>query len=487
MLHPRGNALITALVFFGIFATLTGALLETTNLEIKESERSVASDRGLAVAEAGIAYARWHLAHAPDDFTDGTGQPGPYRHTYRDPQIGAIGTFELTITPRNACTGVTRIQSKGWMNDAPTVARTIAITEGAPALTSYAFLSNANVWFGGNEELKGPTHSNGGIRMDAEQSGVATSARETYVCGTEHGCSPPQTKPGIWGTGTGSGKGLWDFPGTTIDFAAVAVNLLDLKTQAVAANRYFGASTAYGYHAVIRNTGMVDVYRVTGVAPAVWGYDARGGWVQTIEKITSEVLVTAVATAEQATCGVGNLLFFEDQLWVEGEARRPVTLVAARFPDTDSTNASIIINGHLTTPSSGQEGKTGSIGLIAQKDVLFPLEVQDTIEVHAALFAQKGHVFRNYYCSDERYNRYGYQCRSGYRNYLTRTSITFNGSLISNQLTAWTWVDGSGNVTNGFRSGESTHDTRLSFTPPPYFPRQGASKMLTWEEVPNAP
>lgn len=478
--NRRGNTLTIALVFVGIFMILTTAVLSYVQLEIKVSKRSIADAQAFAAAEAGIEYYRWHLAHAPDDFMDGTGETREYTHEYRDPQGGRIGTFTLAIEPRNVCDGSVRIIARGVSDSDPSRTRTVAIQFGAPALTKYAFVTNANIWFAGGGELKGPVHGNNGIRMDAEHKSRVTSAKETYICGQEHLCSPPTTKPGIWGSGSGGTKGLWDFPVEEINFNTLALDLRAIQQTAVAANTAFGPSNAFGYHAKLNTNATVDVFRVTAIAPKVWGYDGRTGWVEQTEKIASETLVRTITLPEATACGAGNVLFFEDALWVNGETKQPVTLVAGRFT---ADEASIIINGNLATPAAGQDGKQGTIGLIAQKDVLIPLESPDTLDIHAALFAQKGHVFRNYYCSDERLNRYGYKCNRNYNNFIIRSAANVKGTVITNQTSAWRWVDSQQRVISGYRGGDSTFETRLIFTPPPFFPRQGEDRVIRWEEV----
>lgn len=461
----RGSTLPVALAFLGIFLVLTTALLSYVQLEIHVSQRSIADGQAFASAEAGIEYARWRLAHAPDDTTPSTNE-------YRDPQGGLVGTFEFTISPRSTCSGSTRVVVKGHSADQKRT-RNIAITYGAPALTKYSYLTDSNVWFGGGE-LKGPVHANGGIRMDSDDKSRITSAKQTYICGAEHDCNPPITKPGVWGAGDGGAKGLWDFPTGKIDFDTIILRLPVFQQQAEAANTYFEPSKALGYHARMNENGTLNIFRVTEVKPKIWGYDGRTGWVETAEGIKKEVLVRTVTIPEANACGEKSLFFFDDTLWVDGATKRPVTVIGS---------ASIIINGGLTTPASGNEGKLGSIGIIAQNDILIPLESADTLELHAAIFAQKGHIFRNYYCSDERLNRYGYKCNKSYAPFILRSTISRKGTMISNQIPAFTWVDDSGKIISGYRGEEGDYDTRLIFTPPPFFPKQGDNRILTWEEV----
>ncbi|KKW36395.1 MAG: hypothetical protein UY81_C0030G0008, partial [Candidatus Giovannonibacteria bacterium GW2011_GWA2_53_7] len=448
-------------------------------VEIKVSERSLADSEAFAAAEAGIEYARWQLAHASYVVTEKTEATYPYR----DAGGNAVGTFTITITPPSGCDSAITIRARGASAKDPRRTRAIAVRYGATPLTRYAFLTNANIWFGGADELKGPVHANGGIRMDAKSSARMTSAKATYICGTEHGCSPPVTKPGVWGSGDGGKKGLWDFPLPAIGFQKIATDLRALQMQAQNANTYFGPSGAFGYHITLQTNGTAIITRVTAVQQKIWGYDGRNGWVETAEGIAQEMAVRSMTIPEATGCGVANLLFFEDTVWVDGATKHPVTIVAGRLPISDATDASIFINGNLTTPASGDAGKEGTIGLIAQKDILIPLAAPDTLELHAALIAQNGHVFRNYYCSDEKLNKYGYKCNRAYAPLVLRNALHLKGTIVTNQTTAWSWVDAKGSVISGYRGGESTYETRLIITPPPFFPTEGAYRILSWEEV----
>ena len=75
--------------------------------------------------------------------------------------------------------------------------------------------------------MDGRIHANSGIRMDADQNALASSAVATYTCGAGHGCrTSGEPKPGIWGSGAGGPRGLWRFPSTSVPFAAITADLV---------------------------------------------------------------------------------------------------------------------------------------------------------------------------------------------------------------------------------------------------------------------
>jgi hypothetical protein len=79
---------------------ILGALVNWAGTNIKSSRNEVNREQALQIAEAGVEYYRWHLAHAQNDFQDGSTTPsGPYVHNYYDKDGNLIGAFSLTITP----------------------------------------------------------------------------------------------------------------------------------------------------------------------------------------------------------------------------------------------------------------------------------------------------------------------------------------------------------------------------------------------------
>jgi hypothetical protein len=154
-----------------------------------------------------------------------------------------------------------------------------------------------------------------------------------------------------------------------------------------------------------------------------------------------------------------------------------VTLASAKFPES-SNKSKIIINGNLIYD---QKNNNNVLGLVSQKDIIIPLYgATDNLEIDAALLAQKGRVFRKHYC-------YGTGCvhpvPANAKNYILRENITIYGSIISNSIWTWTWVNSSGNPTSGYQNTSTTYDPNLTYNPPPAFPTTGEPKMVNWEEA----
>ncbi len=497
----KGSMLLTVLIVgFILSMTLTAiASLLVANSKITRQKEN--QEKAFQIAEAGLNYYRWQLAHDRDDYTGVSEQP------YYDQTGSLLGYFTVTVeatgvtgygqrvtlchkpgtaaertiivsgesmaahlahgdyegecaTTVESNTNVITLTSTGWTTDNPNIQRTIKARYGQPSLARYAFITNSNIWFGNTEVISGQVHSNGGIRMDGTCNSLMTSIKETYICGEEHGCADEE-KPGIWGAGTDDD--LWDFPITEgIDFDAVTVDLDTIKTEADTSGVYLSASGAYGYIIDFDSAGTFNVRKVTKLEDPAWGYDGTD-WVYESYSYKNSSNVGTY------TIPSNGLIFVEDDAWVEGDVDGRVTLVAARLPDGDYEDANIYIQNDINYTS--QDG-VNVLGLIAQNDILIPLYSDDELNIDAALLAQKGHIFRLYYDAAD------------YPLYALRSSLTLYGTIISNAVWTFNWVsEAGGPVTSGYETTSTTYDSYLFYSPPPSFPTEDEYEFISWEEV----
>ncbi|MEK7100997.1 MAG: hypothetical protein AAB921_02765, partial [Patescibacteria group bacterium] len=235
----RGYLMLTTIVFGAIFFGVLGALASFVLTENKLQMNTTSGNRGLAIAEAGLEYYRWFLAHNPNDLQNGTGVPGPYTIAYDDPEGGQTGTITLTVTGNASCGQTTSIdiRSTGTPLENPGADRTIVARYARPTVAQFSYVLNSTVWAGDDRVISGPYHSNGGIRMDGTANAPVTSSLSSWLCTSSFGCSPNQTKAGVWGTGPN--QSLWEYPVPQVDFAGIAADFTNLKTTATASGLYF--------------------------------------------------------------------------------------------------------------------------------------------------------------------------------------------------------------------------------------------------------
>jgi hypothetical protein len=176
----RGYILIYTLVFGSIIVMTLGGFVTWGVNYLKVANHTLHQEESARISEAGIQYYKWHLAHAPNDFQDGTGAGGPYVHDYKDKDGNTIGTFTLTVTPPVSGSNIVTIESEGTALADPTAKKKVRVKMAPESIAKYAVLSDSSLYFPTSSEIFGPVHSNNGIRFDGLAHNIVTSSRETY-------------------------------------------------------------------------------------------------------------------------------------------------------------------------------------------------------------------------------------------------------------------------------------------------------------------
>ncbi|MBI3963497.1 MAG: hypothetical protein HY341_00705, partial [Candidatus Kerfeldbacteria bacterium] len=165
-IRTNGFLVIHVLVVATIALLFLGGLASWTALSILSARQASNRERAIQIAEAGVDYYRWHLAHAPQDFQDGTGIPGPYVHPFTDKNGVQIGTFSLDISPPPLGSSLVTVTSTGAAEGNLGAPRTIRVQLAKPSFAQFAVVANDVMRFGAGTEVFGPIHSNNGIRFD---------------------------------------------------------------------------------------------------------------------------------------------------------------------------------------------------------------------------------------------------------------------------------------------------------------------------------
>lgn len=455
-----GTVLIFELVLMFVVSLTLLSILGYAAQQTKLGRSTMLREQALHVAEAGINYYQWHLAHFPEDYTDGNGGScspcGPYVHDYIDSDTQEVlGQYSLTITPPLVGSTVTEIESKGWTTSHPSTTRVIRTKYGIPSLAKFAFLTNSDAWIGAEEIVNGPFHTNGGVRFDGEGNAPITSAKETYTCTSTFGCSPSETKPGVWGAAPSATQSFWQYPVPNQDFSGISTDLAEMKSKSQLDGIYLPPSSARGYSLVFSSDGTVTVYKVTSLRSHATGTDVNG--VAHPEDIDYKNR-TLQFIQNLPTNGI---IFVEDDVWVEGVVNGRVTVAAAQLPYNPGGAPDIMIPNSITYLA--KDG-THSLGLISQRHVLVTYFAPVSLEIDAALIAQNGSCQRYYYNGN------------------VKNSISIFGSVSSFGTWTWSWVNGSNQVISGYSTTSTTYDSNLLYSPPPSFPLTADGyTQLSWE------
>lgn len=470
---PRGYLMLLALIFGAVFITVFGGLMFFVLSENRLQSQNSISAKAFALAEAGLEYYKWHLAHYPNDTQNGTGSPGPYVIAYDDPEAGTTGTYTLTINGNESCGQLTSVDivSTGASSEAPTVSRTVSARYARPSVGTYSYILNADVWAGSDRVILGPYHSNFGIRMDGTANSSVSSSISSWNCTSSFGCSPAQpTAPRI--IGSGPNQNLWvPYAVPQVDFGDISANFGDLKTLASAEGLYYPryststatTSPAYwnGYRITFNANDTITVRRVSNTTLlSVTPVNSAESW------NTDRALVAVDAAYETraipADCG---LIFVEDNVWVEGTIPSKVTLVVA-----DVVNANVTPNAYLRG-NIQYEATDGSDGftLIAENNVLIAPNAPSDMTLNGIFIAQGGAFGMN-----------AYLCASGYA---VKDDLVILGTTVSNKRTGTQWTTLCSGDHKGFQSRVDSYDTNVASDPPPFTPVVSNDyQLIEWRE-----
>ncbi len=465
--HNKGALLILVLIFGAIFLTLIVGFMRVVLIQVTVQKEMTHSAQAREIAEAGLDYYKWRLAHYPDDLQNGTNAPGPYVMVYEDPELGPVGEFSLEFASTTYCGDVSSIEitSTGHTYGNPDVKRTVYGRYARPTVAEYAYIINSNVWAGDDRTIIGPYHSNGGIRMDGVNNSIVTSGQETWKCDSNYGCSP--TKHNANGViGDGPNHDLWSFPSTPINFTGLTVDLANMQDKAKnGGGVYIPPSGKQGYKIVLKSNGTFDLYVVNKKDNEPQG----NAWGYRLNKIKNAKYEGNYNIS--ASCP---LVFVEDMVWLEGEVSGLVTIAAADV-DTVGSDPSMILNNNITY-SSDEAGLLA----IAEYDMLVGFDVPNNMELEGIFVAQNGHFGRNFYNAND--------LPSAWDQYVKRNSLTINGTIVSNGSVGTKWICYAWwlgeHYCSGFETRFNSYDRNLVDNPPPLAPRTSDDfKFVEWLEV----
>jgi hypothetical protein len=458
--HHHGYLLVLVLVFgsalFVILSSAIGFAIGQVQVVTARYEIQRATD----IAEAGLNYYRWRLAHFPNDTSNVVGQQ------YFDPEGAAIGEFSLQVSSSTFCGDIAAIEvrSSGFTYSAPQYVRTVQARYVRPTVAEYAYIINSNVWAGSSRTIIGPYHSNGGIRMDGRNFSTVSSGQSTWNCTSGFGCTPASTTPGVFTSTANANPALFNFPSAPINFTGLSVDLAQMQSRAqTAGGLYIPPSGVFGYQLTLNSNQTVTVRRVTNTTE-VWGNPTGDptGWLRERNVISGTPPLVGTYPIP-ASCP---LIFVEDKVWLDGVVGGKVT-VAAADNDSPGVSQSIIINGNITYATA-----TAGLLAIAQQDVLLGLVMPNgTTTLNGIFVAQNGRYGRNHYCAN---------CIVGGINrglptpalddQVFRPGLSLNGTIVSNGRVGEMWTS-NGIPTSGFLNRFNSYDRNLVESPPPLVPK----------------
>jgi len=466
-----GYTTLLVIVFGSLFVFSVAALSGRVLVEQDVEQARMHKAQARSIAEAGLEYYKWFLAHNPDDIQNGTGGAGPYVTQYEDSESDTVGTYSLSIVGNQQC-GVTTsidIASTGWSVEDPLVKATVTGRYAQPSVAEYAYIVDDSVFVGDDRQISGAYHANGGLHFDGTSNSNVSSSVETWTCTSTFGCSPASTTPGVFGDG--GDKALWEYPVPQFDFTGIAQDYTALRSLSLTEGIHFSGYGQYsneqrGYRLIFKSNRSVDIYRVkrsdgySGVHIGESDYETD----YYVPKSGRRNISFLGNYTIPEDCG---LIYIEDRVWVSGVVSGKVTLVAA-----DTTHAGyepkIIIEDDLTyTTTNGDDGIT----IIAEGDIHISPLSPNNLDLQGIFIAQEGYFGRNYY-----------NCYS-VGSYNVRDTLTMLGSIISNGRVGTRWGTSTGCSGSGYQTRINTYDRNLATNPPPFTPVTSPDfKFVEWRE-----
>jgi len=474
--NQSGSILTLVLVFGSIFSMILAGFFGYILLQYRVSQRMVAKEQSFHIAESGIEYYQWYLAHALEGLSEEEqlqfwaegqtiGYPEPYQNDFEDQQGSIIGRYQLEITPPLSGGNAVLIKSTGWTNDYPEMERAVQTRRRKPSWGEYVILINHRAFLPEEMTVKGRAHSNEDLRVDGAIYNLATASDTTHP----DPLTEEEVEPGVWTTKEpaevflgGREDGV-----PIIDFNILVGKMETMKNLTWGTDYYLGPPEKHcwpfswfcliefwnpsGYLIELKNNSTIDIYKTTG-----WSFP---GWF--LPSFDSSDFLGNYPWPEE------RLIFSEATLWVRGKiGPNQITVGAANLSGADLPGANnladIIIQDDLL-----YNHEQANLGLIAQDNIMIDKEAGDPdLEINAALVAKEGQIGRE---------DFGDQLGV----------LTINGSIAANYLgefggeyCSWLWCWAA-----GFENVELNYDNNLLYNPPPYFPTKENYQTDMWEEV----
>src|SRR3989339_792124 len=489
----KGSALAYGLVIMAIVLILLTSILTYVSSQIRFSFNRVEREKAFQIAEAGVGYYRWYLAHATDGMntaqlkafwgdSDTLGVSGSYEENYKDSETGEIiGKYVIELEVPDSGSTISYVTSTGSTIKTPDLARKVRVRFRRPSWSEYMWVIDDFVAFGDDAEVYGKVHSNFGIRFDGVAHNVVSAlparfndsshggSSLDFGVHTHSGTDDPFAPAYPWAEGTvpersdvfEAGR---QFPVPEVSFSGVLTDLGNMKNEAQAPGGatinsctttgcYFNYDTDddEGKRIILKNNGEFDICTVASRHPSAF-------------HPTSYRRNTGTNTC--SSCGGNNctrtftipddgLIFVEGNVWVDGTVDgKKITIAAANLLGGDPADIFIGLGNIRYTDYNCEN----IIGLVAQRNITVIRDCPDDFVIDAALIAQSGKISRGNYS-------------------LNKSTLTFNGALASYLQPYFN----TGN--NGFGVRKYNFDNNLLYCPPPYFPTGTEYSIDLWEEL----
>jgi hypothetical protein len=483
--NKKGSAIAYALVLVSIISIIFFSVVQFVSNQSKSALENQSSQQAFQIAEAGINFYRWYLAHETDgkssiqirDFWQST-SPAPiglgeseYEEEYKDSQGGPIGKYSIKAERPVPGSTIVNVTVTGWTYKYPKIQRKIKVRFRRPSWSEYTILTNEFTNFGDGWTVKGKIMSNTGVHFDGVAYNTVYAGLNEY-----YDSDVNANRPGVWSSwqdeyNTNENSQVFlggkQYPFAQKDFNGITVDLDMMKTISMSpsggtvngctAEACHFSSVGQGRHIILKADGTFDLKTVTAVKNG-----SSAGAIKTESFVGNYNIPN------------NGVIFIDSDVWVEGTVNgRRVTIIAANLPVSGvDANIYLGLNDIKYTSFNGED----IIGLIAQGNVETIHAGKDSLIIDAALLAQNGMVGsqeHNFKCCSA-------QCAG------LKSLVNFYGSIASNKRLAIMYdrkdCNNESNL-GGYLHKGIQFDNNLLYFPPPYFPTGTEYAIDLWDEV----
>lgn len=507
MKNKKGSAIAYGLIIIAAVSILLVSVVQFIASQIRYASYVEVKERAFHIAEGGIYFYRWYLAHEIEgknqqeieDFWNniplGFGEGNSYVKDYLSNNYTKIG--ESLINADFSSPGdynVIEVTSTGSTIERPDIARTVKATLRRSIWSDFAVISDGIVCFDKYWTINGKVMGNSGVHFNGVANNIVMAGVSSY-----DDDNPLHTtyngKDGVWTEWAyDAGKGCYfnteagdsgecvfnagtKFPVPKKDFTGVTAYMQAIRTEArepggVTENActttgcYFD-DAAEGWRIILKSDDTFDVCPVDS-------YWTNNGTNHHYPKKYKKISASGTCNDCSGQCLANftipdkGVIFVEDNVWLEGTVSGKRVSIAAASVSDPATNANIFIMDDIQyTNFDG----TDTLGILAEGDVEILKNTPNNLEIDGAILAQNGAVTKPEYNP----NCCGGGCTDN-KNYIDIFGcvITKNGLNFSLHKETCPNLEEARTI---------TYDNNLYLYPPPFFPADSFYYVDLWEEM----
>jgi hypothetical protein len=501
MKKKAGSAIAYGLIIIAALTIIIVGIMQLISTHIKYGYYVADKEKAFHIAESGIYFYRWYLAHEIEQknqdeintfwVSNPIGVANPYVKDYLDNNGEKIGEAEINVTfPVSGNYNVVEINSTGHtLKNLAT--RSVRATLRRSIWSDFAVISDSLVCFDKYWTINGKVMGNNGVHFDGVANNIVMSGVGSY-----NDTNPLHTtyngKDGVWTSWAyDNGHNCYynteknscvfmagsKYPVPKKDFSGVTSSLQALKSKAQAPSGttlnnctstgcYFDNSSQ-GRRIILKSNGTFDMCPVSDY----WTNNGTNQhYPKKYQKVSGSGTCNDCSGACLATYNIPSSgpIFVENNVWLEGTiSNKKVTIVAASITDP-ANNANIFLMNNVKYTSY-----TGSdiMGIVAEGDIEILKNTPNDLKIDGALLAQNGAVTKPEYNPD--------CCGSGCTN--NKNYINIYGCVVTkNGLNFSLHKETCPGL---ILERVITYDNNLYLYPPPYFPADSFYYVDTWEEL----